>query len=66
MASGRGFLTTTQQAALTLGVATLGSLFLALVTGSGMRDALIITLLVQLAAVALTTLLSLRLPRAVG
>ena len=30
-----------------------------------MRDALIVTLLVQLAAVVLTTLLSLRLPRTV-
>lgn len=47
-------------------MATLGTLFLALVPGSGMRDALIVALLVQLAAVALTTLLSLRLPRAVA
>lgn len=60
---GGGVMTTTQQAALALGVATLGSLFLALAPGSGMRDALIVTLLVQLAAVALTALLSLRLPR---
>jgi hypothetical protein len=63
---GGGVMTTTQQAALALGVATLGTLFLALTPGSGMRDALIVTLLVQLAAVVLTTLLSLRLPRAVG
>ncbi|MFD6281414.1 MFS transporter [Streptomyces sp. NPDC060209] len=62
---GGGVMTTTQQAALALGVATLGTLFLALAPG-GMRDALIVTLLVQLAAVVLTTLLSLRLPRAVG
>lgn len=63
---GGGVMTTTQQAALALGVATLGSLFLALAPGSGMRDALIVTLLVQLAAIALTALLSLRLPRTVA
>jgi hypothetical protein len=51
---------------LALGVATLGTLFLVLVPGSGMRDALAVTLLVQLAAVALTVLLSLRLPRTVA
>ncbi|MGW1406057.1 MFS transporter [Streptomyces sp. NPDC002403] len=63
---GGGVMTTTQQAALALGVATLGTLFLSLVPGAGMRDALVVTLLVQLAAVALTTLLSLRLPRRVA
>ncbi len=63
---GGGVMTTTQQASLALGVATLGTLFLALVPGSGMRDALIVTLLAQLSAVVLTTLLSLRLPRAIG
>ncbi|MFB6502139.1 MULTISPECIES: MFS transporter [unclassified Streptomyces] len=62
---GGGVMTTTQQASLALGVATLGALFLSLVPGSGMRDALVVTLLVQLAAVVLTTLLSLRLPRRV-
>ncbi|MFJ8748646.1 MFS transporter [Streptomyces sp. NPDC102441] len=62
---GGGVMTTTQQAALALGVATLGTLFLSLASSSGMRDALIVTLLVQLAAVVLTTLLSLRLPRTV-
>ncbi|MFD5872994.1 MFS transporter [Streptomyces sp. NPDC060322] len=61
---GGGVMTTTQQAALALGVATLGTLFLALAP-DGMRDALIVTLLVQLAAVVLTVLLSLRLPRTV-
>lgn len=60
---GSGVMVTTQQAALALGVATLGSLFLALVPGLGMRDALVTTLLVQLAGVALTGVLSLRLPR---
>ncbi|MFD5077831.1 MFS transporter [Streptomyces sp. NPDC058371] len=63
---GSGVMITTQQSALALGVATLGSLFLALIPGMGMRDALVITLLVQLAGVALTTALSLRLPRTIS
>ncbi|MFF9812274.1 MFS transporter [Streptomyces sp. NPDC014006] len=63
---GSGVMTTTQQASLALGVATLGTLFLSLTPGIGMRDALIAALLVQLAGVALTGLLSLRLPRTVG
>ncbi|MFE9094033.1 MFS transporter [Streptomyces sp. NPDC007264] len=63
---GSGVMITIQQSALALGVATLGSLFLALVPGTGMRDALLVTLLAQLAGVAVTTALSLRLPRAVG
>ncbi|MFE2941209.1 MFS transporter [Streptomyces sp. NPDC059255] len=63
---GSGVLVTTQQSALALGVATLGSLFLTLVPSVGMRDALAVTLLAQLAAVVLTALLSLRLPRAIG
>ena len=60
---GSGVVVTTQQSALALGVATLGSLFLALAPTMGMRDALVITLLVQLGMIALTALLSLRLPR---
>ncbi|MFC3576774.1 MFS transporter [Streptomyces yaanensis] len=63
---GSGVMITTQQSALALGVATLGSLFLALVPGMGMRDALVTTLLVQLAGIALTVALSLRLPRTIG
>ncbi|MGW2635623.1 MFS transporter [Streptomyces sp. NPDC001348] len=63
---GSGVMVTTQQSALALGVATLGTLFLSLVPGHGMRDALVTTLLVQLAGVVLTGLLSLRLPRRVG
>jgi MFS family permease len=63
---GSGVMVTIQQSALALGVATLGTLFLSLVPGLGMRDALVTTLLVQLAGVALTGLLSLRLPRTVG
>lgn len=57
---------TTQQASLALGVATLGTLFLSLVPGSGMRDALVTTLAVQVAGVVATGLLSLRLPRRIG
>ncbi|MBP5875572.1 MULTISPECIES: MFS transporter [Streptomyces] len=62
---GSGVMITTQQSALALGVATLGSLFLGLVPGMGMRDALVTVLLAQLAGVVLTVGLSLRLPRAV-
>ncbi|CAM5677221.1 MFS transporter OS=Streptomyces fumanus OX=67302 GN=GCM10018772_02950 PE=4 SV=1 [Streptomyces fumanus] len=51
---------------LALGVATLGTLFLSLTPATGMRDALLTTLLVQLGAVALTGLLGLRLPRRIG
>ncbi|MFD3581813.1 MFS transporter [Streptomyces sp. NPDC058683] len=63
---GSGVMVTTQQSALALGVATLGTLFLSLVPHQGTRDALVITLLVQLGLVVLTGLLSLRLPRTVG
>ena len=63
---GSGVMMTTQQSALALGVAALGTLFLSLVPGAGMRDALVITLLTQLACIALTCLLSLRLPRTIG
>ncbi|POX47469.1 MFS transporter [Streptomyces sp. Ru71] len=63
---GSGVMGTTQQASLALGVAALGTLFLSLVPNAGMRDALITALLVQLSGVALTGLLSLRLPRRVG
>lgn len=63
---GSGVMITTQQSSLALGVATLGTLFLSLIPTLGMRDALITTLLAQLAGVALTGLLSLRLPRTIG
>lgn len=62
---GSGVLITTQQSALALGVATLGSLFLSVTDSAGMGTALTVTLLVQLAAIALTGVLSLRLPREV-
>ncbi|WP_066942533.1 MFS transporter [Streptomyces lushanensis] len=63
---GSGVMVTGQQSALALGVATLGSLFLSLTAATGMRDALVITLLAQLGLIVLTGLLSLRLPRSVG
>ncbi|WP_399217540.1 MFS transporter [Streptomyces sp. SAJ15] len=63
---GSGVMVTTQQSAMALGVATLGTLFLSVESVAGMRDALVTTLAVQVAAIALTALLSLRLPRAVG
>lgn len=63
---GSGVMVTTQQSSLALGVATLGTLFLALVPSHGTRDALVAVLLVQLAAVVVTVLASLRLPRQVA
>ncbi|MFE9681562.1 MFS transporter [Streptomyces sp. NPDC006285] len=63
---GSGVMITVQQSALALGVATLGTLFLSLVPGRGMGQALTTTLLVQLAGVLLTTALSLRLPREIA
>ncbi|UIX34742.1 MFS transporter [Streptomyces sp. GQFP] len=63
---GSGVMITTQQSALALGVATLGTLFLSLSPGMGMGDALVTTLVVQLGGIVLTTLLSLRLPRVIG
>lgn len=62
---GSGVMVTTQQSSLALGVATLGTLFLSLAPSVGMGHALVITLAAQLAAVAVTLLLSLRLPRVV-
>lgn len=58
---GGGVMVTTQQSALALGVATLGTLFLSLAPSHGMRDALVTVLAVQLVVVALTTTMSLRL-----
>ncbi len=63
---GSGVMVTTQQSALALGVATLGSLFLTLEPSMGMRDALAVTLLAQLSTVVLTGLLSLRLHRSIA
>ncbi|MFJ6697659.1 MFS transporter [Streptomyces sp. NPDC091272] len=63
---GSGVMVTAQQSALAVGVATLGTLFLALTPTLGMGAALTVTLLVQLGVVALTGLLNLRLPRTVS
>jgi MFS family permease len=63
---GSGVMVTTQQAAMALGVATLGTLFLSLSASTGMRDALVTAIAAQLAAVAGTLLMSLRLPRHVA
>ncbi|MFC5720136.1 MFS transporter [Streptomyces gamaensis] len=60
---GGGVMVTTQQSFMALGVATLGSLFVSLAPGLGMRNALTVTLAVQLVAVAVTFALSFRLPR---
>ncbi|WP_078850090.1 MFS transporter [Streptomyces sp. NRRL F-5126] len=65
---GSGVMMTTQQSALALGVATLGSLFLTL-AGTGTADmghALAVTLLTQLGLVVLTVALALRLPRRIA
>ncbi|MFI7095355.1 MFS transporter [Streptomyces lydicus] len=62
---GGGAMVTTQQSGLALGVATLGTLFLSLLPSVGIRDALLAALLTQLAIVAGTTALALRLPRSV-
>ncbi|MFD8623877.1 MFS transporter [Streptomyces hygroscopicus] len=63
---GSGVMVTTQQSALALGVATLGTLFLSLAPSAGMGDALVSTFAAQLGAIVVTLLLSLRLPRAVS
>ncbi|MGD3106420.1 MFS transporter [Streptomyces sp. YGL11-2] len=60
---GGGVMVTTQQSGLALGVATLGTLFLALLPAAGIRDALLAAVLAQLLIVLGTTLLGFRLPR---
>ena len=64
--AGSGLAATAQQSGLALGVATLGSLFLALIPALGMRHAFAIILGTQLAGLAGLALLSLRLPRRLG
>jgi MFS family permease len=61
---GSGVLTTTQQTSLALGVATLGSLFVALSgpASLGMRDALVLTILVMTALSVVVGLVIARLP----
>ncbi|WP_406000986.1 hypothetical protein [Streptomyces sp. NBC_00829] len=65
-ASDRGERQRLEQSAPAPGVAALGSLFLSPTASAGMRDALTVSLLVQVAMVALTVLLSLRPPRTVS
>ncbi|WP_107102013.1 MFS transporter [Streptomyces silaceus] len=64
--AGSGLAATVQQSCLAVGVATLGSLFLALVPSLGMRDAFVTVLGAQLAGLLGLALLSLRLPRRLG
>lgn len=61
--AGSGLAATVQQSCLAVGVATVGSLFLALIPGIGMRNAFVTALGVQLAGLLGLALLSLRLPR---
>ncbi|MFE0100091.1 MFS transporter [Streptomyces sp. NPDC059009] len=61
--AGSGLAATVQQSCLAVGVATLGSVFLALVPHLGMRHALPVALGVQLACLLALVGLSLRLPR---
>ncbi|MFB7589909.1 MFS transporter [Streptomyces sp. NPDC056169] len=63
---GSGVMVTAQQTALTLGVATLGTLFLSLSASGSTGTALTVTLLLQLAMALLTAGLAMRLPRTVG
>ncbi|WUN35932.1 MFS transporter [Kitasatospora sp. NBC_00315] len=63
---GSGVLATGQQSSLALGVATLGTLYLALSPVLGMAHALALVLGVQLLGSFTILALSLRLPRAVG
>ncbi|GHD98642.1 MFS transporter [Streptomyces alanosinicus] len=62
--AGSGLAATLQQSCLAVGVATLGSLFLSLVPGLGMRQALAVVLAVQAAGLLGLGWLGLRLPRA--
>lgn len=63
---GSGVLATAQQSSLALGVATLGTLYLALAPSLGMSHALALVLGIQLLGSFTILGLSLRLPRAVG
>jgi MFS family permease len=64
--AGSGLAATLQQSCLAIGVATLGSLFLSLVPGLGMREALAVVLAVQAAGLLGLGWLGLRLPRVLG
>lgn len=60
--AGSGVLTTTQQTSLALGVATLGSLFVAVAGPVGMRDALVLTIGLMVALYVAIGALVTRLP----
>ncbi|OIK02640.1 MFS transporter [Streptomyces sp. MUSC 14] len=62
--AGSGLAATLQQSCLAVGVATLGSLFLSLAPGLGMREALAVVLAVQAAGLLGLGWLGLRLPSA--
>ncbi|MFI9805606.1 MFS transporter [Streptomyces sp. NPDC052301] len=64
--AGSGLAATLQQSCLAVGVATLGSLFLSLTPGLGMRQALAVVLAVQAAGLVGLGVLGLRLPRVPG
>ncbi|MET9545418.1 MFS transporter [Streptomyces sp. NPDC006627] len=64
--AGSGLAATVQQSCLAVGVATVGSLFLALVPGLGMRDAFAVVLGVQCVGLLGLAVLSLGLPRRLG
>ncbi|WBO66475.1 MFS transporter [Streptomyces camelliae] len=64
--TGSGLAATLQQSCLAVGVATLGSLFLSLAPGLGMREALAVVLAVQAAGLLGLGWLGLRLPRVPG
>ncbi|MFH8792701.1 MFS transporter [Streptomyces sp. NPDC017941] len=61
--AGSGLAATVQQSCLAVGVATLGSLFLAMESGTGIREAFATVLALQLAGLLALAALSLRLPR---
>nr|WP_246213867.1 MFS transporter [Kitasatospora viridis] len=63
---GSGVLATSQQSSLALGVATWGTLFLALAPGLGMGQALALVMALQLGSSAAVAFLSTRLPRSIG
>ncbi|MFE0457633.1 MFS transporter [Kitasatospora sp. NPDC058965] len=63
---GSGVLATTQQSSLALGVATLGTLFLALIPALGMQHAIVTVLGLELVGALVILRLSGRLPRSVG
>ncbi|WP_267882351.1 MFS transporter [Streptomyces sp. NRRL B-24484] len=63
---GSGVLATAQQSSLALGVATLGTLFLAVSPTMGFAHALALVLAIQLGGSAIIAALSMRLPRSVA